>query len=283
MRTAYRRERTRAGGDWQAYVSLAGPDGPLVAVDESAEQRVAAYSVNKIAVAAAVLDTVDRGLLALDQRVEVTAELARPGGDGIFGLDGAYPSQVTLGHVLANLLTVSDDAAVRLCALVCPATEVNRILAAKGFPHTQVRPVGDSPRFHLGTSTARETHDLLWALVGGTLLSPGSTEFVLRLLRSPVAYTDGVRRTMSSAERARIATKAGWFGDARHEAGVICDTTGAPRLTYAFFAAGQPGADDFGATHAAVQARARLGRRLLDLTDRLAAREPHSHRPGNSG
>ncbi|MFF0720004.1 MULTISPECIES: serine hydrolase [unclassified Micromonospora] len=255
----------------------------MVAVDESASLPVEAYSVNKIAVATAVLDTVDRGRLALDQQVEVTAETVTPGGDGIFGLAGAYPSRVTVGLVLANLLTVSDDVAVRLCALVCPAVEVNRILVAKGFPDTSVQPVADSPRFHLGTSTARETHDLLRALVGGTLLSPASTAFVLRSLRSPVAFTDGIRRTMSSAERSRIATKAGWFRDARHEAGVIFDTAGTPRLTYAFFAAGQPGADDFGATHPAVQARARLGRRLLDLADRLGPGEPRPLRPGIHG
>ncbi|MGW0504002.1 serine hydrolase [Micromonospora sp. NPDC003241] len=255
----------------------------MVAVDEAAQRRVEAYSVNKIAVATAVLDTVDRGRLALDQQVEVTAAIAARAGDGIFGLDGAYPSRVTLGHALANLLTVSDDVAVRLCALVCPGTEVNRIMVAKGFGRTQVQPVAESPRYHLGTSTARETHDLLRALVGGTLLSPASTEFVLRLLRSPVAFTDGIRRSMSSAERARIATKAGWFRDARHEAGVIFDTSGSPRLTYVFFAAGQPQADDFGATHPAVQARARLGRRLLDLTDRLAAREHPPHGPGIHG
>ena len=53
-------------------------------------------------------------------------------------------------------------------------------------------------RFFLGTSTPRETHDLLRALVAGTLLSPASTTYLLGLLRSPVAFTDGIRRTMSS-------------------------------------------------------------------------------------
>ncbi|GAB3957920.1 hypothetical protein GCM10027614_74320 [Micromonospora vulcania] len=95
-----------------------------------------------------------------------------PGGDGIFSLDGAYPSSVTIGHVLANLLTVSDDTAVRLCGLVAPAAEINAILVAKGFPNTQVEPVANPNRFFLGTSTPRETHDLLRALVAGTLLSP---------------------------------------------------------------------------------------------------------------
>lgn len=285
---AYGREKARAGGNWQAYVSVADPAGaPLVAVAEAADQRIEAYSVNKIAVATAVLDKIDRGLLTRDQRVEVTAAIVVPGGDGIFSLDGAYRSRVTLGHVLANLLTVSDDTAVRLCGLVCPAAELNEILAAKGFPNTQVQPVANPNRFFLGTSTPRETHDLLRALVAGTLLSPASTSFLLGLLRSPVAFTDGIRRTMSSGERARIATKAGWFADARHEAGVIFDAAGAPVLTYALFADGQADPDDFGATHPAVEARARMGRRFLDAVDRPAGsgvtHRMSARRPSNGG
>ncbi|MEU4398906.1 serine hydrolase [Micromonospora orduensis] len=286
--TVFARHSTEAGGNWQAYVSVADPAGaPVVAVAADADRRIEAYSVNKIAVATAVLDKVDRGLLTLDQRVDVTAAIVVPGGDGIFSLDGAYPSSVTIGHVLANLLTVSDDTAVRLCGLVVPAAEINSILVAKGFPNTQVEPVANPNRFFLGTSTPRETHDLLRALVGGTLLSPTSTAYLLGLLRSPVAFTDGIRRTMSSDERARIATKAGWFADARHEAGVIFDRSGAAVLTYALFADGQADPDNFGATHPAVQARAAMGPKFLTAVDRLtgtgAAYRTATRRPSNGG
>ncbi|MFC3501728.1 serine hydrolase [Micromonospora krabiensis] len=286
---AYQRETTRAGGNWQAYVSVADSAGetPVVAVADDPDLRIEAYSVNKIAVATAVLDKVDRGLLALDQRVDVTAAIVVPGGDGIFSLDNAYPSSVTLGHALAALLTVSDDTAVRLCGLVCPAAELNAILVAKGFPNTQVEPVANPNRFFLGTSTPRETHELLRALVAGTLLSPAATTFLLNLLRSPIAFTDGIRREMSSAERARVATKAGWFGTARHEAGIVFDAAGAPLLTYALFADGQADPDNFGATHPAVQARARLGRVFLDATSRLAGTGARHRltrqRPSNGG
>ncbi|RLP75196.1 MULTISPECIES: serine hydrolase [unclassified Micromonospora] len=285
---SYSRLSTEAGGNWQAYVSVADPAGaPVVAVSAEADRRIEAYSVNKIAVATAVLDKIDRGLLTLDQRVEVTEAIVVPGGDGIFSLDGAYPSSVTLGHVLATLLTVSDDTAVRLCGSVCPAAELNAILVAKGFPNTQVEPVANPNRFFLGTSTPRETHDLLRALVAGTLLSPASTAFLLGLLRAPVAFTDGIRRTMSSEERARIATKAGWFADARHEAGIIFDRSGAAVLTYALFADGQADPDDFGATHPAVQARAAMGPRFLAAVDRLAgagtAYRIATRRPSNGG
>jgi beta-lactamase class A len=285
----YQRETTRAAGIWTSLITVANPDGTLApAVEDKADERVEAYSVNKIAVATAVLDKVDRGLLRLDQRVDVTAGIVATTGDGIFRLDLAYPSSVTLGHVMANLLSVSDDTSVRLCGLVCPAKEVNEILIAKGFPKTQVTPVSNPNRFFLGTTTPRETHDLLRALVQGTLLSATPTSFLLNILRSPVAFTDGIRRTMSSDERLRMATKAGWFLDGRNEAGIMFDATGRPILTYSLFARGQANPEDFGATHPAVQACAVMGRKFLDAVDRLggvtALRTPvPTYRPFNGG
>ncbi|WBB81572.1 class A beta-lactamase-related serine hydrolase [Micromonospora sp. WMMD882] len=285
---AYQQRIAEAGGAWQAYVSVAGATGsPVVAVSDEPDLKLEAYSVNKIAVAVAVLDKVDRGLLTLAQKVDVTASIVIPGGDGIFSLDGAYPSSVTLGHALAALLTVSDDTAVRLCGLVCPAAELNTILVAKGYPNTQVQPVANPNRFYLGTSTPRETHNMLRALVAGTLLSASSTAFLLQQLRAPIAYTDGVRRTMSSAERARIATKGGWYADARGEAGVIFDRAGAPVLTYATFSAGQSDAGNYGATHPAVAARAAMGRSFLTAVDGLtgvgATHRAPAQRPSNGG
>jgi beta-lactamase class A len=172
-----------------------------------------------------------------------------------------------------------------------PAREINEILVAKGFPNTQVVPVANPNRFFLGTTTPREMHDLLRALVAGRLLSAQSTDYLLSTLRSPIAFTDGIRRTMSSDERLRIGTKAGWFADGRNEAGIMFDRTGAPLLTYSMFAHGQANPDDFGATHPAVQARAVTGRLFLDGIDKLTglaavssrAYQPPAYRPSNGG
>jgi beta-lactamase class A len=266
----YQAQTARAGGIWNSFITVADPDGTLVpAVEDMPDEIVQAYSVNKTAVSTAVLDKIDRGLLTLDQRVELTASIVIADGDGTYWIDSAYPSSLTLGHVLATMLTISDDTCVRLCGLVCPALELNQILVAKGFPKTQVRPVANPNRFFLGQTTPRETHDMLQALVRGTLLSEVSTAFLLTALRAPVAFTDGIRRMMSSDERARIGTKAGWFADGRNEAGIMFDTAGRPVLTYAMFAHGQDDADNFGATHPAVEARAVMGRRFLDAIDRL--------------
>jgi beta-lactamase class A len=269
----YRPLTRAAGGTWHTLVTVADTDGsPLTAVDDTADTVVQAYSVNKIAVATAVLDKIERGELTLDQRVDVTTEIIQPISDGIFCLDQAYPSSVTLGHVMAAMLTVSDDIAVRLCGLVCPGPEVNAIMVAKDFPNTQVEPLASNPhRMFLGTTTPREMHGLLQGLAHNTVLGPASTDFVFSLIRSPIAFTDGIRRIMSSGERARIATKAGWFDDGRNEAGIIFDAAGRPVLTYSMFAGGMADPDNFGATHPALQARAAMGRAWLDGVDRLGA------------
>jgi beta-lactamase class A len=286
----YQAESGRAGGTWRSLITLADTDGTLVpAVQADPDVVVQAYSVNKIAVATAVLDKIDRGLLALDQRVDVTTEIVNPPSDGIFCLDQAYPSSVTLGHVIANMLTVSDDIAVRLCGLVCTSSEVNDILVAKGFPNTQVEPTANPHRMFLGETTPREMHNLLQGILKGTVLSAPSSDFLLGLIRSPIAFTDGIRRNMSSDERARIGTKAGWFDAARNEAGIIFDAAGAPVLTYSMFADGMADPDNFGATHPALQARAVMGRNFLDAVDKLRgtasirARPAAKYRPSNGG
>lgn len=290
----YARETGRAGGAWSSVISMADADGAFEdVVADRAHSVVEAYSVNKIAVAVAVLDKVDRGLLTLDQRVEVTADIVIRDTDGIFGLDGGYPSSVTIGHAMAALLTVSDNTAVRLCGLVCPALELNEILRTKGFTHTQVVPVSNPNRFFLGTTTPRETTSLLHRLAAGELLSDFSTTYLLNALRSLTSFTDGIRLNLTSPERLRVATKAGWFNDGRNEAGLVFTPDGAPVLSYALFARGPFTGDaaandaDFGATHPALRARAALGRTLMDATVHNGATTARPHRaayaPRNGG
>ncbi|ONI89258.1 serine hydrolase [Saccharothrix sp. ALI-22-I] len=276
---------SRAGGTWSSYIGVADPDGVIKpAVEAEADRVVEAYSVNKIAVAVAVLDKVDRGLITLDQRVDVTQAIVIQDTDGIFALDGAYPSSITVGHALAALLTVSDNTAVRLCGLVVPALELNEILRAKGFVNTQVVPVANPNRFFLGTTTPRETFTLLRKLAAGELLSAASTRHLLNVLRSLTSFTDGIRLNLSSAERLNVATKAGWFEDGRNEAGIVFDAAGKPMITYALFASGQfsgdqaANADNYSATHPALRARAALGRTLYDSVLRITSNTPRTYR-----
>lgn len=262
LRRAYQREIAKAGGTWHALVTLADPNGShSVVVDDKADEVVPAASVNKLGIACAVLDKIDRGELRLDQRVELTPETVLHG-DGIYHLQTAWGDRLTLANVMTAMLMLSDNTAVRLCGLVCTGTEVNDYLAGEGFVHTRVEPLPDDPhRMFLGTTTARETHRLLHKLAGGSMVSPAATRFLLGLLHG---FQDGVRRNMSSDERLRTATKYGALDNCRHEVGVLFDADGAAALIFSFFGDLPGHGHNYGATNPLVEAHARLGRRMLD-------------------
>lgn len=268
IRRTYRQQRDRAGGTWYAHIAMVDAAGDLrPVVEDTPDQVVHGYSVQKLAVATAVMDKIDRGELALDDQVTLTGDIIL-GGSGIYHLHTVWGDQITIANFLTAMLLVSDNTAVRLCGLVCPALEINEILAAKGFVHTRVEPVANPNRFFLGVTTPREMHDLLWRLANKTLLSPSSCDFLLGITQWVNGYNDGIRRNMSSDERSRVASKYGAetedIGAARHEVGVMFGTDGAPMLTYSLFAVGLGDTGNFGATHPAVQAHAVLGRTMFD-------------------
>ena len=293
IRRTYRQQKARAGGVWHSHIAMVNAAGALnVVVEDDADRVTHGYSVQKLAVAVAVMDKIDRGELSLDQRLDLTADIIL-GGSGIYFLQTVWGDEVTVANFLTAMLLVSDNTAVRMCGRVVPALEINEILAAKGFRYTRVEPVANPNRFFLGVTTPRETHDLLWRLADKTLLSTRSSDFLLGILRWINGYHDGIRRDMSSAERSRVATKYGADyderGAARHEAGIMFDATGAPTLTYALFADSLGDLDNYGGTHPAVRAHAVLGRTMFDavgpVTNR-AARARHSvraFRPVNGG
>ncbi|GAA3211225.1 serine hydrolase [Dactylosporangium siamense] len=270
VREVYERQKARAGGTWHSHITLvdaAGVGQPVVLVQDDADHVTEGYSVQKLAVATAVMDKVDRGELSLGRKLDLRADLIL-GGTGSYHLHTVWGDEITVANVLTAMLLVSDNTAVRMCGRVVPAQEINEILAAKGFAHTRVEPVADPARFFLGDTTPRETHDLLWRLATRTLLTPASCDFLLGILRATGGYHDGVRRNMSSRERARVATKPGQdhntLGASRHEAGIMFGADGAPALIYALFAEGLGDRDNYGATHPAVEAHAVLGRAMFD-------------------
>jgi beta-lactamase class A len=268
IKNAYDKQKAKAGGTWHSHIAGLTADGTLAPiVEDDADHVTQGYSVQKLAVATAVMDKIDRGELTLGQKLDLPADIIL-GGSGIYFLHTVWGDQITIANFLTAMLLVSDNTAVRMCGRVVPAAEINQILAAKGFVSTRVEPVANPNRFYLGTTTPREMHDLLWRLANKTLLSPTSCDFLLSITRWVNGYMDGVRRNMSSNERSRVATKYGadfnTLGASRHEAGIMFGPDGKPKLTYAMFAEGLGELDNYGATHPAVQAHAVIGRTMFD-------------------
>ncbi|GAA2368608.1 serine hydrolase [Catellatospora methionotrophica] len=268
LRRVYQRQKTKAGGVWHSHVAALNAAGVLeTVIADDVDAIVDGYSVQKVAVAVAVMDKVDRGELQLGQKLDLQADIIL-GGSGIYHLHTVWGDDITVANFLTALLLVSDNTAVRMCGRVVPALEINQILAAKGFVNTRVVPVANPNRFFLGKTTPAEMHDLLWRLANKTLLSAKSCDFLLGIMRWVNGYHDGIRRNMSSNERSRVAVKYGadfnTLGAGRHEVGIMFDSSGAPALTFAFFADSLGGLDNYGATHPAVEAHAVLGRQLFD-------------------
>jgi beta-lactamase class A len=274
----YATQKERAGGRWHSYVTAVDDDGLVQPVIEDDIDFVTnGYSVQKLFVAMTVMDKIDRGLLHLDQKLDLQAGIIL-GGSGIYFLHTVWGDDITIANFLTAMLLVSDNTAVRMCGRVVPALEVNEILAAKGFTYTRVQPVANPNRFFLGVTTPREVTDFLWRLANKTLLSPSSCDFLLGITRWINGYHDGIRRTMSSNERSRVATKYGAdfnaLGAQRNEAGIMFDSTGAPTLTYAFFADSLGDLDNYGSTHPAVEAHAVLGRTMFDAIEPRKNKSP---------
>ncbi|MET7421970.1 serine hydrolase [Dactylosporangium sp. NPDC005555] len=283
IRRVYERQKARAGGTWHSHIALVDAAGvPQPVVQDDADHVTKGYSVQKLAVATAVMDKIDRGELRLDQKLDLRADIIL-GGTGIYFLHTVWGDDITVANFLTAMLLVSDNTAVRMCGRVVPALEINEILAAKGFTHTRVEPVANPNRFFLGDTTPREIHDLLWRLATKTLLKPASCDFLLGVLRWINGYHDGIRRNMSSSERSRVASKYGQdfntLGASRHEAGIMFGADGAPALVYGLFAEGLGDLDNYGATHPAVEAHAVLGRAMFDVVERttvpaITAKQP---------
>jgi len=281
IKATYLRQKAKAGGTWHSHIAGVDATGAITPiVEDDADHVTQGYSVQKLAVATAVMDKIDRGELTLGTKLDLPADIILDG-SGIYFLHTVWGDEITVANFLTAMLLVSDNTAVRMCGRVVPAAEINQILAAKGFVSTRVEPVANPNRFFLGTTTPREMHDLLWRLANKTLLSPESCTFLLGITRWINGYMDGVRRVMSSDERSRVATKYGadfnTLGASRHEAGIMFGTDGAPVLTYSMFCDAHPDQNNYGATHPVVQAHSVIGRVLFDTIAIAAAPSAKSH------
>ncbi len=264
---AYTANTMPVKGNWYSYVTVADSNGVLKpAVDDQADTPVWAYSVNKLAVALTVMDKVDKGEVKLDQKLTLTPDIIASG-SGIYFLQTVYGDNLTVANLMTAMLLVSDNTAVRMLSQVASGTEINQTLAAKGFTATHVDPVPGSRRFFLGQTTPREMNTLLEGLANHTLVSETSSNFVLSIMRWVNGYNDGVRRNMSSLERAQVATKYGAFEDSRHEAGIMFDAQNKPALIYVFMNEGLGDTGNYGGTNPAVEAEATMGRQMFDIMD----------------
>jgi beta-lactamase class A len=259
---------------WASMVSLRQPDGSWqTPIEDYADAPRQAGSVNKLAAALAVLDQRDHGILDLAQTVRVPEDVADP------GEKRQLPPVATVESLLKEMIVNSSNEAFRALQAVVSGQEINHILRSKGLLRTSLTPSPNPDRYFTGVTTPRDAHKLLQGLTESTLLSRGSSQFLLHLMQEST-FNLGVRRFLDSEERAHVATKYGQLEDAWAEVGVMfgkaTDGSLVARSIYAFFAHNLDSSSGVPVVEeevnklnqvAAVNAHAKLGRILQNIVN----------------
>src|SRR5690349_21448586 len=76
IRSTYLAEKAKAGGTWHTHIAGVDASGQLTPiVEDDADHVTQGYSVQKLAVATAVMDKIDRGQLSLGQKLDLPADI----------------------------------------------------------------------------------------------------------------------------------------------------------------------------------------------------------------
>ncbi len=247
---------------------------PIVEHNLDTEQFAA--SVNKLPIAALVLNHLRAGKLQFDQTLTWTVDDARAGA-GVYDQPGA-PTQATVEDLLFDLLNPSGNTAVRIFvnqAFGGAAVTNDRFKNELGLQHTYLQPL-DANRFYVGNTTAREAMKNIQTLLKG---DDQYQQFVKNALATNI-YTDfGVRSQLAGNEYIVLSNKVGILddpeGNNRHDVGIIYNTRTHKSYGYAFLNTGFGEAYNTPTAQAAVSL-ADMGKALLRFSGDKPVRNPQT-------
>jgi D-alanyl-D-alanine carboxypeptidase (penicillin-binding protein 5/6) len=198
-----------------------------------AERTMPTASLIKFPVMAAGYDAVEKGKLALDERIELKAE-DKVQGSGVLTEHFSPGTTISLRDAIHLMIVFSDNTATNLvidklglpatneytASLGCPETRINAKVFRAG---TSIAP-DRSKEFGLGSTTARDMIKLCELLHGRKLVSQDASE---KMLKHLFACADKQKVPRSLPEGTRVAHKTGSVSQTRTDAGIM-ETPGGP-------------------------------------------------------
>lgn len=216
-------------------------------VSLNGDERFPMASVVKLPVAIAYLQRVDRGDDSLTREVRLTPGDFRPGVSPIAEEANGQPITVTMGRILNEMVSNSDNTAVDyILRTSVPPAEVTHVLKTLGVKGIDVsRQEGDI--FLSGnenyakdlrdTSTPNGMADLLSKLyIHKVGLSPESEEILLRAMRETETGLDRLRGNLP--QDITIAHKTGTMPGTLNDVGIITSPDGKHHIAIAAFTKG---------------------------------------------
>jgi beta-lactamase class A len=155
-------------------------------VELRADEEFPTASVIKLALCAAVLDSVTRGELDLSWAVQLPAPAARVAGGGI--LKQLELGSISLSDAIELTLTVSDNVATNALLELCERDRVNAYVRGLALAHTRIlgpvdfAQIGPGLEGGIGVSTPREQARLLSLLAEGQILTPDLCRYLIGVL-----------------------------------------------------------------------------------------------------
>jgi beta-lactamase class A len=189
-------------------------------------------SLIKVAILVALLDEVEQGRIALDERSSLVSR-DRVGGSGVLKLmqPGIAPSMEDLAWLM---ITISDNTATNMVLDKIDVRTVWTKMEALGLPHSKVHSktfrretsiaVDSSVIYGLGVTTPDETVQLFSLIHHGRAVSPVLDSLAMRML---LANQDDALLTRWLPPGTRTAHKSGSVDRARNDCGIMF-TPGAP-------------------------------------------------------
>jgi beta-lactamase class A len=221
------------------------------------DETFAMASTYKVAIAAAVLDRVDRGELSLDQLVEVPQDMFVT---GVFAIAETFPHpgiQLSVANLIEVMITESDNTATDVCMdLAAGATAVTKYLRGLGItdfrvdrttreilmdfyglpgatPEVVAEAISNNPALVMAQvdpnpdfeadprdhATPLAMLRLLLAIDGGTAMSPESREFLLRVMSRTRSAPGRIKGLMPRGTP--VAHKTGTAGGIANDVGYV--------------------------------------------------------------
>jgi beta-lactamase class A len=185
------------------------------------DERVKAASIIKLALLATLMDRVDRGLLDLGTVVTIPA-----GSSNIVGGSGtlqsrSFPLDISIDELMHLMVQVSDNTATNVLIDVAGGFgAVNAYIASIGLDslwlgRKMIHPA--SPPLQENYITASDNTELIVRLWNGEILSRGSSDYIIDLMRGQLVNT----KYGAVIPRQYLANKTGELADVSHDSGVI--------------------------------------------------------------
>lgn len=211
-------------GEIRIGVAVQAPDGDRFSL--RGDERFISASTIKIPIMVEIFRQIDRGNLALDDRIVMTPADICPGSGVMLQLHPGI--EFTLRDVIYLMMSISDNTATNMLIDLAGMENVNDAIASLGMPNSalgrKMRGVPASGNAPENWATPNDFRNVIAAILTGTAASRESCDGMIEML----TLQQNTRRIGRSFPEGTLpwGSKTGTVGNVSHDAGFVRGPSG---------------------------------------------------------